>query len=622
VDSTRHDTSIVHVRTIDVTDEAYLADVARSGLPRTRLTAGMLERIAPLQTTDALTFVPGLSVRNYGGAGGLKTISLRGGSSAQTLVLLDGIRLNSAQNGQVDLAMIPMTMIGSIDVTRGGATALYGANALTGVVDFRLKADDRQGLSATYSNGSFDESRWAAAGSTSFGALRMAAGVDLLQTQGSFPFTMNAFGRTVDINRENADLRSLGAVVRAEYDDNLTAFAVVRSSDRGVPGAVVQGSVALARARLNDEDVLFGIRDRMTLTDRHALEFSAGLRYFDQRYRDPDATIRGQNGLDERYLLRDASVGVQWKYVDPVFVQTVRVDAGVTDLRGASLQADVGSQVTRRTAAIAANWMVLPWPDVNVEAGVRLEGISDVSTAVSPLVGLRWDASSDVTLKAGWSYNFRPPSFNELYYLNFGTSTLRPERSHTVDIGCSWRPVRWISIEADAFALDTRDLIVAVPVSPILTSAQNVGRATTLGIEWSARASLFDERLMIHWSYTLQDARDRTGRPGIDGSLIPYIPQEIASGGLHWRDGIVQGGMTLSSTSHRYALPGEQYSTLLPRFTVMNAYVGVRGHTDHMHADVRLQADNLLDEGYQVVRGFPMPGRTLRIIASLAWKAR
>ncbi|MBS1560889.1 MAG: TonB-dependent receptor [Bacteroidetes bacterium] len=617
-DSVAVDTMRARVREVVVRDNAFLRADITSTQASTSLDAHFLKSIAPLQASDALSYVPGLAIRSYGGVGGMKTVSMRGGSAAQSLVMINGIRLSSAQNGQFDLSAVPMAMVDHVDVVRGGASALYGANAMTGVVNMSIAMPMKATAGGLASVGSFEEHHVNAHGSSPTAIGTIGASIDVLTSSGAFPYYMKVDGVPYDVNRENSDMHSLSGLLHYQPTDRWTVFALARSADRGVPGAVVQGSTTNARARMSDADVIGGVNGRIPLSSTSDLMVTLGTRYWDQRYVDPDATILGRSGLNERFILRDMATGVAFRSASEPLVQTYRVDASYADLRGATLQPQVPTVVQRRQIAVSGHWQWNVDEGVMVEGGLRADAISDAGTAVSPLLAARWSATSWLDVRTSASYNFRPPSFTELYYLNYGTATLRPERAVMLDAGCSVRPFAWLVCDVSAFNANTHDQIISVPTSPVSWSAQNVGQATTTGVEVGLRAMPLDERLTLHASYTRQEARDRTGRPGLDGTLLPYIPQELFNGGVHWKEDVLMMGGTWSYTSYRYALPGAQYASLVQPFTVVGIYVGAQARSDLMRIDVRLSVDNLLNEDYVVVRGYPMPGRTLRILTNVS----
>ena len=152
-------------------------DSMAAAMPEIRVEAGRLDAFAgnryspvitigkakiresgSMQASEAVAGVPGLYVKNFGGAGGIKIVSLRGTTSQQAVYMIDGIKINSAQTGAVDLGLIPLFMLESIDVVRGGASALYGGNSLGGVINFATIGNSRKPeVSADAVMGSFGE---------------------------------------------------------------------------------------------------------------------------------------------------------------------------------------------------------------------------------------------------------------------------------------------------------------------------------------------------------------------------------------------------------------------------------------------------------------------------------
>ena len=623
-DSVRGDT--VKLNEVTVIGDTWLDNRVDVSVPITSLDRQMLVRLAPVAITDALPMIPGAFTRDYGGVGGLKTFSMRGGSSSQSLVVVDGARLSSAQTGTVDLSLIPARLIESLRVIRGGASALYGANAVNGVLDLTLQSETKHTTRAYALAGSFNEWRLgvgATAWCDACGDASLSIDVERLGTAGSFPFTLNEFGTTYDVNRTNSDTRSTSAVMRARvHTASLTVLA--RTSERGVPGSVVQGSVTNARARFADDDVVAMLTVPLHAIDALPLVVTSTVRWLDQHYTDPEATLLGPAGIDARTTQHDLTLGVTTK---PLTLgratSTTRVEVGYADLTGDEVLDRPGAVVTRRSVAFATDWTLsdVVVDDLDVRAALRIDAFSDVGAAVSPLVAIDYPLGGVV--RASWSYNFRPPTFAELYVLNYGTRSLVPERSHTVNLGYALPITSWLSCDVDAYWMSTSNLIVSVPVSPLLTTAQNVGRAMTYGAELMLRGAWFDDRLRAQWAYTRQSVQDATGRAGIDGTMIPYAVPELSSIFMQWTDAITpsgamwNAGATWSYTSYRYAQAGGMYASLLQPFAVTSIFGGVDVRSSRTVVHVRAQCDNLFDAQYVVIRGFPMPGRSFRVTTSV-----
>ena len=113
---------------------------------RDLVTRAQLEQSRPLNLAEALQIIPGTFIKDYGSLGSLKTISLRGSGAEQVIVMLDGLKLNDPQTGQIDLSTLRIDGIESIEILRGGNSALYGADAVGGVVNIISKKDKTTGL--------------------------------------------------------------------------------------------------------------------------------------------------------------------------------------------------------------------------------------------------------------------------------------------------------------------------------------------------------------------------------------------------------------------------------------------------------------------------------------------
>jgi outer membrane receptor protein involved in Fe transport len=179
------------------------------------------------------------------------------------------------------------------------------------------------------------------------------------------------------------------------------------------------------------------------------------------------------------------------------------------------------------------------------------------------------------------------------------------------------QPLDWFDVSVTGYRMSTRDLIVSVPVSPVIMSAQNVGAASTFGAEIVARAAIVGDKLRLQYSYAYMQARDATKRPYLDGTLLPYSPPEVLSALVLWTDVRWFASATASYTSYRYHSTGSTYASLLSPFTLVGMQGGVRLRSQRTDIDLRIQCDNLFDASYVVVRGFPMPGRTFRLSVSM-----
>ena len=138
--------------------------------------------------SELLSLSPGVVVRDFGGLGQLKTLSIRGSSNDQVVVLLDGVRLSSPIGGGVDLSTIPIDYIQSIEVIRGGGSALAGSDAIGGVVNLITRKTDEKFFAASATYGTFETFKANITGSGNLGELGYFFSYTHLQSEGDFEF--------------------------------------------------------------------------------------------------------------------------------------------------------------------------------------------------------------------------------------------------------------------------------------------------------------------------------------------------------------------------------------------------------------------------------------------------
>ncbi len=622
-DTLRADTARVYrAPEITVEEESIVTGASRGTQPIALISRERIEAANPDDLSDVIAFAPGVFIRQYGGLGGLRTVSLRGTSSQQTTLLIDGVRYQSSANGALDLSNIPAAAVERVEVSRGGNAARFGANALGGAINVVTGLPDERGfaLGARAESGSFGE--WNAGidatggnGSSSWEGMLNAAGA-----AGDYPFAYSEFGTTYDTRRTNADFRNLFG--RASWRMQGEGFGVSAAAqgfttERGTPGPVVQGSREQARARLDEREIFLTARLARSESDWQGSLVATG-RLNGLDYRDPDARSAGPEGISSSYDRREAGLlaTVRMPVGETGLVEGIG-EIGFAGLRGNNLDPGAGGSVERiqGSAGITASRMfdsVAGSSQLLLDAALRFDGFSDIAPALSPSLGISWRVGeTPLRLRAHGALSYRAPSFSEQYYLNYGNLDLRPERSRSVDLGATFELTPEFAAEAGAFLIDTRDLIVSVPKSPISWSALNIGRALSRGIELSAYGSLFERALDLRASYTLMRAVDMGGGE-TDGEDLLYAPRELFNGVWNWRFGRWSLGGSVEYVSHRFTLPLNDPGTSLPHYIVVGLSAGTRFELGGVVCRAGVEASNIFDARYQVIRNYPMPGRSFR----------
>lgn len=596
-------------------------------IPISEIGDSLLLQMRPQQVDEVLTMLPSLFIQNYGGFGGMKSISIRGTSSSQSVLMIEGIRMNSAQNGMLDVSTIPASMIESIEVTRTGSSALYGANAIGGAINFRLQNSSVQKPSIILDRSSFDTYSATSSFGITLGEVTTNISVNGTSSRGNYPFKHNEFGTTTTIQRNNADFQQYSGMVSSTYSPSLktsiSGLYFTTATERGVPGAVVQGSIEFINARLQENNHFITLIGKTLLFPSVQNESKLWFRNNTFLYTDPDATLLGANGLTAKYKSLD--IGFQSTFTQSLGNSTLesQIEMISNILEGFSLEEGETIKPNRNTFSVSSNYtspkLILFSVPFQVLTGLRYDYISDQKNALSPLISLQIPYNENVIVRTSYSYNYRPPTFNEMYYLNYGNQNLLSERSHSTTIGVDAKFNQFCDFSVDVFSLHTSNLIVSVPTSPVSWSAQNIGTAVNNGIELSSKITIFDNHISFNTNLTVQNVIDRSPNSFTYNLRIPYTPNILTSAQLLSTFDNLSSGLTYMYSGNRFSLPGNQIESLLPFFHTVSTFIEYNTRLFPLHIHSRLQIDNFFDYSYTVIRNFPVPGRSFRLNVGVTW---
>ncbi|MCU0452357.1 MAG: TonB-dependent receptor [Bacteroidetes bacterium] len=548
----------------------------------------------------------GLFIRDIGGPGGIKTVSLRNAPATQTVVQLNGMRLNSPQNSLVDFGLYPAAIFDAVAVVRGGQSLLFGSDANAGAVVLGIWPSMKNDLTIGARSGSFGEGgadlRWDQAGRYASTSVRF--GVD--RSDGDFPFTWVDADGASDRLREGASYQrwhaAASAVVHGVPWGHVEATVMAVSSDRGSPGPVTAGPTTLARLR--DKVAHLVIRAVHQEAGGTGWEGGMSASFQEESYEERNDIITPP----DRFVTRILSGWVQgrWRISDAVVAGT-----GI-EVSTAELEGDAFTQETRRVAASitsSADW-TNGTSGLRILPMVRWELMSDQRPSFGPRLAAELPLVADgmLTARASLGAGVRTPNFNELYWQPGGDPHLRPERVVTADAGVHLRthPDGAFSASINAFFADTRDRITGWP--PV-NLARTVSEGADVNAVW--RTGVF--RWWANATYAMVESRS----PSLPGRQVPFVPRWLASTGLDVSVGPLILSPVVRYLSRRFTTLDNLAALSLPpttRVSVAGRLVGVFvGRRMSLIGTV----DNLLDVAGTSIPGYPLPGRSFRLGVSI-----
>ena len=589
----------------------------------------------------------GVFVKDYGGASGLKTIAQRGLGAEHTLILFNGLRVSSFQNGLVDLGMIPISEVEKVEVVRGGHSGTYGADALAGVVNVVMRPSSyTHTFEAATSVGSFGYKRYQLSGGTFFADLGIRASYQEERSAENFPFRFHNGNLAQDIRRLNADLftryGSIQSSVRISDDVELVSFAHSFKSERGVGGLVVSASSS-SRARQTDKDNLAQMTLTAEILPSIRLRTSIQGHYAYQRYRDPDLVI-GFMSLDNYFKNVDLRFESSLDYIlnekSRIIVggELVRTFARGNSIVSNVRRSQVGSFLAGEHRVIRSAWVV---SELVLYPALRFDAIASSVSSWSPRLGLllafkQFDTAIASKLKpalrASISRSFRIPTFNELYFNGgggIGNPNLGPERSTGLEVGgtLSFSMAGDHYLQTSYFLTEMSDRIVWVPAGGLGVTPKNIRNVRSYGIETLYIWKLLKEFLTLNVNYTslrsVKTSKEYPGDPNVNIQL-PYIPQETLNLSLsvsHSFDGSVveKVGATVSHQFVGFRFYSEDNVSVIPSYNITN--LALRGglKIGQFGVITKVEINNVFDEDYQVMIGYPMPLRSYRLTVGVEY---
>jgi vitamin B12 transporter len=544
---------------------------------------------------DALRQIPGVEVQRSGSPGKLSTVRIRGAGAAQIQVLIDGVRVKSVTSGDFDFSDLTLDAIERIEVVRGPQSTVYGADAMGGVINIITKrGQGRPSGFVDLEAGNYDTYRERAGVSGGIGPWNFSLGVSRVDFGGQFP-------------NDEQRLTSVNARVGYALPNRGELSLIGRYTDghRGIPFNTVFPDFARRREQ-DDELGLLSLEWRQPWTEwyDHVLRLSAVQEKL--TFRDPDSVFTQRSDIDtdrrEVDWLHHLHIGK---------LDTVTVGLEYRNEKGVNEGAF--SRSTDTWAVFLQNELRL-FDRLFLTGGVRHDDNSAFGDETTGRVAASYVLrETDSRLKGSWGQGFRAPTFNDLFFPAtfppcpaFGNPALRPEHSESWDAGVEqhlWQ--RRIRVGATYFRNDFTDLIQSALVDPVnfCLQAQNVGRARSQGVEVEGSAAPVDG-LLLSAAYTYTDTEDRvTGDP-----LRRFAPNRWAFGAIYEP----LAGLTLSAellvASSQFEGRGVSRN---PGYTVVNVGGAYRlpwrvpGLTGVV---VHVKVNNLFNEDYSEVRGFPALG--------------
>lgn len=468
---------------IVVTAERNAQPLSETPSTVTVITREQIEAKKPFDITDLFRLAPGVSVAQTGSQGKGASVFLRGTNSNHTLVLLDGVRANSPADGRFDFGTIPVENIERIEVLRGPQSALYGSDAIGGVINIITRRGEgplKTGAQLEIGSDSINKQVVTARGSVGKGGLSFSA------------TRLKSGGIT-----SNDDYKNLGASLRYDLPlsegKQISFISRVDDAEVGTPGQTDFTADPNARSKPRD---LFGSVQFTNAAGKRNDRIVLGA--FDRRLKFNDAVNPGvpagsasstDSVNQNRVLTLDAqsafSLGSHTLTVGGEARQERAAVDSVSSFGGFPFNTQFSKSTHTEAIFLQDEYRTGRFTLV---PGARYERNSQFGNDTNGRLAAAYDLTSNSKLKASVGTAFKAPSFNDLYFPNYGTPTLKPEESTGYEVGYEHGLTSGGRVEVTAFRNNIKNLIAGVaaptPADPFRFIAANINRATTEGLEF------------------------------------------------------------------------------------------------------------------------------------------
>ena len=540
--------------------------------------------------TSELHQVPGLQLGDYGGFAGLKTVSLRGMGSPHTAVYVDGVRVGNVQSGQGDMGMLDIENFSS-------AVVDYAQNSISFSTVRPTFGQNRVAGKATFKAGSFGTYLPAARIDLKLSE-RLALSVNAagVISKGDFPVADGATRANNDIRQVRGGVNLFGSMKDGDY--HVKAF--YNAAERGTPGSISWPS----EDRQKDMNAYLQGVMKKSFSPLYTLRLSAKTGYDDIYY--TSSWGDSQYGQTELQLNSSHvfSINSWWKV-------SVAADIQWDKLASTNYSA-------ARTTAISAVSTSFNLNRLSLNAAAEYSGYFDRGEgsrhAISPSVDFRMHVIDGLDIVGFARRAYRVPMFNELYYVGYGNPDLKPEDAWLTDVGVDFhRQVSrtWnLKAKVDGFYNILSNKITSAPTAedPNIWLPYNIGKVRAIGLDLVTGADVTygDWKGEMDLRYSYQSAVDRTPDSYSYGQQIPYIAKHTVTASVKasWKGYELNPRWVLKSGRNDATGNLADWNTL--DVTISKTF-RLRGP---LSLGINIAAKNLLDCRYELVSGYPMPGRS------------
>ena len=611
-----------------------------------------IERMQANTLSEVIENISGVVVQKSGTVGGTHQVSIRGSSPKHVLILLDGQKINPSGSGVADLNTIPLEMVEKIEILKGGQSAIYGADALGGVINIITLPQKRKEPSRlTLGNhwGKWNTEIFSSSFSnTFFEKLYVKFAGSYQHSKNDFDIWVyddprkreikNKQGKNGDstITRKNAYKKASNFFLSGKYifssATELSFSGHTYQSKNGLPGSYGQ-MVIYQRAWAKDERRLLSLKLTHSFSSSFLLENNFGYSRFKQHFQNDTITCFDSKYVDDIidfsllahikiYKTNQLKIGTQFQ----------KDVLNHTNLRYP--EQSLG-KIKRETFGVFFSdqqQFILPkllfFKKLNFNFALRWDDSKILKDFLSPQVGLALSRGERyrIILKTNYGKSYRQPSNNALFWKEdvfaAGNPDLLPEKSEHSEVGGAVH-LPWLGNLSGGmtyFHNVVTNLIEWHRRFDGRYHPVNISRAKIYGhedfISWSSPKDILE----INYNNTVCYAKNKSGDRIYDGKFIPFKPRYFTNLIFRLNYRIFEILYKLRWVSERFTGPANTIAQKEEPYHLQDLSLGLKKKLFGVETRLRCEWRNLTDEEYELIYRHPMPGRGWGISLVMVWE--
>lgn len=637
--------------------EQYHNTEARSSSPLQIISSSQISKLNVVQISDAVKHFSGVSVKDYGGIGGLKTVSVRSLGAAHTAVSYDGIAITDIQTGQIDIGRFSLDNVDILSLHNGQSDNIFQPARLFASASL-LNIHSRKPIFST--DKSFSGKVSLKAGSFGFinpsflynqkinKTLATTVSGEWLSSHGEYPYILEHSYLGDGINslekRKNSDVQNfrIETALHAAFSDKESAYLKLYfyNSERGLPGGtILYNEGAFTSQRIQDNTFFMQSHYEKDFSQQFSLQINAKYHHGYLHYLD--TIVHNSYGYEESFFTQNEyylSASTLYRAFSKLSF-SLSTDAAINNMFACFENEALTHEFAKPVRYSQLSVLATKYVDEHILAtGSLLSTIvsekvtygdaAPLRNRLSPYLSFVYKpfSQTDFRVRSFYKNIFRLPTFNDLYYARIGNANLRPENTNQFNLGLTYASnfkgnLPQLSITADVYRNYVKDKIVAMPTKNLFKwTMLNLGKLEITGLDLNAETKInLAEKinLVIGGTYTYQRAIDITEKGNSTyGHQIPYTPRISGSGRMALETPWLDLAYSVLWSGKRYALFQNYTENRLPSYSDHSLSASKDINLKDKLLSFNLEALNILNENYAIVKWFPMPGRSVRATIS------